>query len=262
MVPSRKPTFDRPPISEIGVGIIFHRPNFLTTAHLGRFWERVASDLPIAEDHSPTGFPPDWGMSTEGLPLPRLWLMEQSGAVVLQLQVTRMDFNWRRQNPDHQYPNFDAHASRLMQYWARFSEFVGEQNSEPLVVRSAEVFKVSQILEGRGWNGLSELSRMFPSFSFSSFGEPWELKGVASALDLNHADGKVHIDLKTGILLGEPGRKALVLEIRAEASELDATSSKIGNLEERLTLANELANLAFTSLTSGEVQKDVWGRTS
>jgi len=260
LVPSRNPTFDRPPITEIGVGIVFHRPNFLTTAHLGRFWERVSSDLPLAQDHSPTGLPPDWGISVEGLPLPRLWFMETSGAAVLQLQVARIDFNWRRQNPSDQYPNFAVHTRRLMRYWAQFSEFVSEQSTEPLVVRSAEVSKVSQIKEGEGWQSLRDLGYLFPAFSLATFGDPWDLKGVGSVLDFVHPEGKVRADLKTGI--AEPGRRVLVLEIRAEAQDLDATSLKAGNLEERLTLANELANLTFTSLTSPEVQKSVWGRTS
>jgi hypothetical protein len=188
--------------------------------------------------------------------------MEQSGAAVLQLQVTRMDFNWRRHGSESTYPNFESHTRRLMQYWASFSEFVRDLKMEPLVVRNAEVFKSSQILEGEGWNRFSDVSRLFPSLILSGFDDQWDVGGVASALDMVHSDGRVHIELKAGIMLAEQGRKALILEIRAEAPDIDSTSSKPGNLEERLTLANELVNLSFTSLTSSEVQKNVWGRTS
>lgn len=188
--------------------------------------------------------------------------MEKDAAAILQLQVTRMDFNWRWQNAASQYPNFAAHANRLMHFWTKFSEYLRELRDEPLVVRSVEVIKISQIKEGDSWSQWSDIEKIFPQFRLSALGDEWSLNGFASALDITHADGKVHVELKAGNLLAEANRKVLVLEIRAEAADVTASSAEIGNLEDRLTVANELANLAFTTMVSPEVQENVWQRTS
>lgn len=261
MGPSRNPTFTRPPITEIGVGITFQRPNFLKTAHLGRFWERVAKDLPITEDHTPSGLPSDWATSVEGMPLPRLWLCQADGAAILQLQLTRFDFNWRRQSQDTQYPYFAEHAKRFMHYWTNFAAFANGESRDPLVIRSAEVVKVSQIREGDGWNTLADIENMFPSFKFSVFGDDWQIGGLACGLEMVSQEGKVRAEIKSAALALEAGRKIMHIEIKAEAAAVNATSADFGDLEGRLKVANELANLAFTSLTSPTVQKDAWGRS-
>ena len=123
---------------------------------------------------------------------------------ILQLQVTRMDFNWRWQNAASQYPNFAAHANRLMHFWTKFSEYLRELRDQPLVVRSVEVIKISQIKEGDSWSQWSDIEKIFPQFRLSALGDEWSLNGFASALDITHADGKVHVELKAGNLLEKP----------------------------------------------------------
>ena len=139
MGPSRHPKFTKPPIGEIGISVLFVRPPFLTSAHLGRFWERVKEDLPRAEDHAPSGLPSDWGMSAEGFPLPRLWLVESRGSVLIQLQVNRFDLNWRWLGPNDTYPSFDVQLAKLMDYWRRFADFLNEHSDAAILVRGAEV---------------------------------------------------------------------------------------------------------------------------
>jgi len=74
-------------------------------------------------------------------------------------------------------------------------------------------------------------------------------------------EGKVRAEIKSAALALEAGRKIMHIEIKAEAAAVNATSADFGDLEGRLKVANELANLAFTSLTSPTVQKDAWGRS-
>lgn len=259
--PSRRPIFDRPPIVEIGISILFQRPQFLTTAYLGRFWERIAAQMPRTEDHAPTGLPHEWTSSIEGLPLPRLWLLNQPGTEILQLQVNRMDFNWRRLQADSPYPNFERHAQYLLSYWDMFAAFMSEQDSAPVVIRGAEILKMSQVPEGEGWTDWTDLQKLLPMMNFRTLAGEWGYSSFISAAEMNHAEGKIRVDVKVGSLISDPSRKkTLTLEIRSEASDLRASSRDRGNLAERLTAANDLANLAFTSITSPEAQRDVWKR--
>jgi uncharacterized protein (TIGR04255 family) len=260
--PSRHPKFARPPISEIAISILFPQSRSITTAHLGRFWERVAKELPKAEDHSPSGLPQDWGKSIEGLPLPRLWLKESGGTVLLQLQVNRFDLNWRSVTPTDTYPTFDVQIAKLVDYWQRFAAFLNEQGEGDVPIRGAEVLKVSQIREGEGWQHWSDLHALFPALNLTQVGDRWDFQGLATAFEMQHEAGKVRADLKLGFLAAEPTRRALLLELKSEASNIEATIRNTGNLVDRLTVANDLANLAFTSLMSLKVQTNVWGRTA
>jgi uncharacterized protein (TIGR04255 family) len=262
MGPSRNPKFDRAPIIEIGISILFDRPQFLTTAHLGRFWERVASSLPVAEDHSPSGLPTEWGTSKEGFPLPRLWLMEAGGAVLIQLQVNRFDLNWRRLSDKDAYPTFDVQLVKLVDYWHRFADFLGELLDFPIVLRGAEVSKVSHIREGEGWRDWRDVADLFPAFALTQVRDRWEFQAVTTVMDMHHEAGRVRAELKLGAIATEPPRRIITLEMRSEASNVQATTEDIGNLVERLTVANEIANLAFTSLASEKAQTQLWGRTS
>ena len=219
-------------------------------------------EFPRAEDHSPVGLPAQWGTTTEGFPLPRLWLLEASGAVLIQLQVNRFDLNWRWLSPADSYPSFDVQLSKLVDYWGRFTEFLRGLSDVDIVLNGAEVFKVSHIRDGEAWQRWSDVEGLFPALALTKVRDRWDFQTVTTVFEMQYESGKVRADLRFGTMATEPARKLVTLELRSEASNLHASTQNVGNLVERLTVANELANLAFTSLTSEDAQARIWGRTN
>jgi hypothetical protein len=185
-------------------------------------------------------------MSAEGFPLPRLWLVESRGSVLIQLQVNRFDLNWRWLGPNDTYPSFDVQLAKLMDYWRRFADFLNEHSDAAILVRGAEVLKVSHMRDGEGWNHWSDIEGLFPSLALTQIGDHWDFPSFATSLEMNHEAGKVRAELKFASLTVEPNRKALVLELRSEASNIQASTRDIGNLAERLTVANGLAMRVLT----------------
>ena len=259
--PSSKPDFQRPPITELGSGIVFRSQTALTSGHLGRFWAQVSNEFPIAEDHAPVGN--EWNLSQEGLPLPRVWLIERTKAGVIQLQVNRFYLNWRRQDSGDAYPGFLGHSERLLMYWREFGEFVRKASDQDLVVENAEVLKVSQIYDGDGWSGFPTVPSLLPVLNFDGIAGDWGMRGFATHFALmDRQDRSVNVEIKSARPAHDKTKLLLQLEVRVPVSGIEATSADIGNLAERLTQGNELANMAFTSITSPEAQRNVWHRRS
>lgn len=254
--PTSNPVFERPPIGELSIGVQFTATPSLETAHLGRFWDRVGKEFSAAEDHAPIGSPLEWGRSKEGLPLPRLWLVSPDSAHVLQLQSGLFQFNWRRtESNDAAYPSFSQHLGLFMKYWDAFVVFIRELGMEPPAIRGAEVLKISHIREVDGYGSLE---RIIPALAISSLARNWDFANIAMLFEMANGSAKVRAELKTGLLTDASRRKVLVLELRGEATDIDPTG---GNLPVRLVEANGFVNLAFTSLTSLEIQRDAWKRT-
>lgn len=253
--PSANPVFERPPIGELAIGVQFGADPTLGTAHLGRFWERVRTEFSATEDHAPIGLPLEWRQSKEGLPLPRLWLVSPNGTHVLQLQTGRFQLNWRRVADNAAYPSFAEHLELFTKYWQLFAAFLKDLGMESPAIRAAEVLKISHIREIGDRYGSVE--QIIPSAALMALGRLWNISNTAMLLDLVRGDAKVHAELKTGMLADASRRSVLILELRADATNIDPTGA---DLPARLAEANAAANLAFTSLTSPEVQRDIWKR--
>jgi hypothetical protein len=253
---SASPEFEQPPINEIVIGVSFQRPPRLTLAQLGRFWGNIQKDFPATEDHSPIG---DLAGATlaDGLPLPRLWLVEASGNKLLQLQVDRFYLNWRRQRDGDEYPRFHALLKLFDTYWNAFRAFVGEFEEAPLVLAGAELAKISHFPEGVGWGNAADLG------SVLTFVVPPDLKGgdlqnLAFRCAINFDGSAVTADLKMG-RLREPDKGVTILEMRASPTGVKGVNATDARLGEKFTSANQLLNFAFTSLTTDRMQTE-WGR--
>jgi hypothetical protein len=220
----------------------------------------VVSDFPNSEDHAPVGTGDEWAVSKEGLPLPRLWLIEEGGANLIQLQVNRFYLNWRRA-AGSSYPGFKAHFGKFSTYLRHFGKFLRlECGTSPPVV-GGELLKVSQLIEGSDWS-YESLPKLFPVLNLDEFKGLWGCRGLSLVLALNYAESPLGIEMKTARHVTDKSKSLLQIEIRVPISGIEGSAEEQGNLEERISKANEIANLAFTSIASPEAQRNVWHRRS
>src|SRR5260370_42014704 len=111
------PDFDNPPVVETVLSAQFERLTALRTVHLGLFWQPGRSEFPNVEEHpalaaifEQAGEPVTQAVQLrfqppETLPFPRLWLLNQRGSELMQIQNDRFMKNWRKADPNPEYPH-------------------------------------------------------------------------------------------------------------------------------------------------------------
>jgi uncharacterized protein (TIGR04255 family) len=109
------PSFKSPPLNEVSIGIQFEPLERLRIPHYGSLWERLRKDYPTIEHAAPivnkdNSYNLD---SNTGLPLPRVWFINQTETRLIQIQANRINFNWRIRDSADSYPRYPEIASNF-----------------------------------------------------------------------------------------------------------------------------------------------------
>jgi len=93
------------------------------------------------------------------MPLPRVWFINKSDDQLVQFQVNRFYFNWRRRQSkypryDHVIKNFESVLTTIVNFFSEFE--LGELN--PI---EYEFSYINHILNGQGWDTIDDLPRIF-----------------------------------------------------------------------------------------------------
>lgn len=88
----------------------------LQSAHLGVIWSRLRDDYPHVEEYPPAENEIEYFDQIapavadiklrSGVPVPRLFMLDEPRSNVVQLQADRIGFNWRKHADDVDYPRF------------------------------------------------------------------------------------------------------------------------------------------------------------
>src|SRR5438477_59639 len=116
-MPEPIPSFDRPPINEVVMGLQFHPIKQLKVQQFLDYWSRVRDRYPSIEDQVPLPHQKESSIKPDAderilqlgnkLPAPRYWLLDKSGNELIQVQQDRFLRNWRQIRGDEVYPRFD-----------------------------------------------------------------------------------------------------------------------------------------------------------
>lgn len=112
------PSFNRPPVVEVAVGIQFEAVERLRNPHLGLLWDRYRKEFPkLEERHARPPVSESFEAAPAGQRQVRLqmldrpdvslvWFVSEEGNELIQVQRDRFVFNWRRQPGDVEYPRY------------------------------------------------------------------------------------------------------------------------------------------------------------
>lgn len=116
------------PINEVVFGTRFDAPE-LSVVHFGQFYDRIKDKYP--EHSMQQGIARPAG--TDGVNVivevpqaPRMWFSSPAGNLLVQLQIDRFIFNWRRRTDADVYPGFDPLFAEFQRLWALFHNFLTE----------------------------------------------------------------------------------------------------------------------------------------
>lgn len=110
------------------MGVQFEQLKGWQMRHFGQFWREFAADYPSTQDQPPFPDIVEGGPRLEILtmpPLRRILLLSKDQNYVIQLQESRLHFNWRKVRDTDEYPRFEKVIfPRFLDTWGKFSNFV------------------------------------------------------------------------------------------------------------------------------------------
>jgi uncharacterized protein (TIGR04255 family) len=161
------PDYDNPPVVETVLGVQFDRLPGFKNAHLGAFWKTLDSnEWPAVIDVPP--LPLQFERFTEaarwakGLqlqltqdPACRLQIKNKSGNRMIQVQNSRLHFNWLGES-DAGYPRYEKVRDGFEWVLHQFIEFIGLESVGDFRPNQWEVTYVNHIPQGSVWNTFSD----------------------------------------------------------------------------------------------------------
>lgn len=260
------PSYESPPVIEVACGVHFEPMSGFTLPFFGAFWQTIREQYPTTEEKQPLapvieklGPGDDVGTHILGfntVPLPRVFLIDDSKNWVMQMQRDRFLHNWRKTDEESVYPRFPTVSQRFFAAWHRFSEFCTREKVGAIQPLQLELTYINHIPLGQGWGRVCEVGNVVPDVCWrpdhSFLPDPESIGWNASFL-LPEQQGRLHVQLRRG--LRQKDRKTVLL------CELTARGMNLGeSIEPWFEMAREWIVRGFTDLTSEHVQKVYWRR--
>lgn len=156
------PTYARPPVAEVVVGMQFDRVPPLSNALLGGFWKSLPqNDWPAAYDAPfvPAQFEvftrsPRWlegpRLQLSSSPQCRIQIRHATQDRMIQVQNGRLYFNWQKK-PGQEYPRFEEVIDGFVYASSAFADFLATANVGPVKPNHWEVTYVNRIPRNTVW---------------------------------------------------------------------------------------------------------------
>lgn len=166
--------FYSPPVVETVLSLQFEKLTAFRAVHFGLFWQRLKDRFPKSEEQPPLfpvferfpePIPPSGQVQFETIQaptLPRVWLINDAGTEIIQLQNDRFIKNWRKSGHHDVYPHYEPVIKPAFQRdLQEFQVFLREEKLGELKITQCEVTYVNHIVSGEGWDHFGEIQRIF-----------------------------------------------------------------------------------------------------
>lgn len=253
------PSYKNPPVNEVVCGMRFHDPDKLRIPHIGFLWDKFRADYPIIQHAPPIASVQGEILvdGASGIPLPRVWFINESDDQLVQFQFDRFYFNWRRRQSD--YPRYDHVIKNFESVLNTIEDFFGKFELGELKPIECELTYINHIPKGQGWNTIDDLPRIFLDFAWKQTNGRFlpnpEKVFWKTEFPLQEDKGHLFVNLKQAIRT-EDKIPLLVLELKTRGIGESATKEAI---REWFDVAHEWIVRGFTDLTTPEIQK-IWER--
>lgn len=176
---ARQPRFEKPPVVEVALSAQFKPLPELGIPQLGALWSSFRDRFPRYEHQAPLSHEIERkGVRQIGAGLeisllrgpqlaPRLWMLNERGTELLQVQHDRFVRNWRRNELDDVvYPEYDRELrSSFQRDFQQFAAVIANHGVGDPELDQCEVTYVNHIHGDGVWTSHSEVARVFRLFS-------------------------------------------------------------------------------------------------
>lgn len=251
------PSYKSPPVNEVICGVKFVPPSNLRVTHIGHLWEKFRSDYPNVVHAAPIA-----SVSgeitvdlTTGMPLPRVWFINESDDQLVQFQVDRFYYNWRHKKGE--YPRYEYVIKNFENTWEIIEKFFAESDLGELTPIEYELSYTNHLEIKREWNTINDLPKIFSDFTWKQeskrfLPDPNKIAWQTEFL-LPDSKGSLFINLKSA-LRAEDSTPLFIFELTARGN---IGSTEKSEIRQWFDLAHEWIVRGFTDLTLPEVHK-IW----
>ena len=258
------PEFQNPPINEVVCGVQFEALEKWQTVHFGLFWQRVQQEYPNFSDHQPLVVLPDpmkppagVGIAVQGdlVPLRRVWMVDQTGRYLMQVDPPRFLHNWRKVKDTDSYPRFQAAYPRFTKSLELFRSFARDSSLGETRPNQYELSYINHIFADELGKFPQAVNKFVTFYTWQSafLAEP-TAAAIQLTIPMPRSRGNLSVSIKHGIR-GSDQREVLLLELTARGSA-DPSGS---DMTEWFELAHETIVRGFAEVTTTEAHK-MWGR--
>lgn len=176
---SALPSFRKPPVGEVLLALQFQQLEQLDLRHVGALVQRFGQKYPHFQAQPPLnpsierfdGPRPARGVSIEVMEVPlfpRLWLVDDKGEELVQIQRDRLMHNWRHTSIGSEYPRYPRLRTEFAEDWDVLSSFLQGAKLGALLPTQCEVSYINHI----DASSIKDGARVDPSTIFSFFALP------------------------------------------------------------------------------------------
>jgi len=251
------PSFKNPPINEVVCGLRFKTPTKLRIPHIGLLWNKFRDDYPAIQHVPPIA-------SSKGellldkevhVPLPRVWFINEEDDQLIQFQLDRFYFNWRRR--ERNYPRYSNVITNFKMVVETIKDFFIEFDFGELKPIEYELTYINHIPKGERWQSIDDLKDIFHDFKWNELSERFLNKPQklvwSTGFELPDQMGLLNVNLKNATRL-EDKLPILVFELSTRSFD---ESIPLDKIDDWYKLSHEWIVKGFSDLTTPEIQK-VW----
>ena len=272
MSPRRQglPSFHKPPVNEVVLGVSFRPLTAVKITDLGRLYEAFKQDYPTVEEHPPyyppieqfgaAGFAASLSVDLTVMDWPRLWFLSKENDRLIQFQRNWLAFNWRKISPESEYQRWQAVRESFIGAYASVDSVVDSLTGEHVSPLQCEVSYINQIdsadlgiQSGELWRVL-RLACPLPEGPLPP-PEQMALQVQYPMSKDGETIGRLHITTQPARRRGD-GREILIINLTARGRP---TGSDLESVLTFLDLGSEWIVDSFAALTTDEMHK-TWER--
>ena len=273
------PRFDRPPINEVALSVQFESLAGMTAAHIGLAWRDFRDRFPRIEQHPPISYlierkglrpalaTPQLELIRGGL-TPRIWMLNDAGLELIQIQPDHFVRNWRRLATSATYPHYAEHLRpSFMADYELFRQFVQKEKLGDLKIDQCEVTYVNHIWPSGVWENHGQADRVFrgwsKSFCDAVEGHAAESVGIRTRHVLEDSSGefvgRLLVDIDSAFRTEDQNdpKPVFTMQLVARGRPMGDGIDGVMNF---FDMGRKSIVRSFTNLTTTAMHK-VWGRT-
>ena len=270
MAEQQLPRFQRPPVSEVVMGLAFTPLDGLNVAHFGALQalfaghknvEEMPPFQPLLEDLDKKATPGQIRLSLSPMaPATRVGFLNESGTELIQIQRDWFARNWRKVQGDETYPHFDVLFPQFQNSLGRFANYLRKHGIGELAPTQCELTYLNQIRQSEVWESHADAHRVISLLaSPSDRNVPIrETSRLAVQYLLRDADsapyGRLHLTFEPAALVTS-GDPIFVLTLTAKGKPL---GEGLAGVEAFMHSAHRWIVETFTATTT-DAMHELWG---
>jgi uncharacterized protein (TIGR04255 family) len=252
--------FQRPPVAETALGVVFAPLSAWSVLHFGLLWARFRDLYPQPEIKTAGGVGELRFNSTEGIdfnaaPIKGLFI-DQGGNQLVQIQRNAFIRNWRQTEQTTEYQHYENVLPLFQRDWQTFCEFLDSEKLGQVEVVQCEVTYINQLVRGNEWQTYDDVSRIFRIWSRANadFLSASQMVSFVTVFELPDRAGTLQVVLQPG-LRKRDGKEIIQFSLTATGKP---AGSSLAEILRWLDFGHAAVVTSFRDLTTPEMHAH-WG---